>query len=87
MSLTPNRAVLVMLQIAGSLSVLAYPAVLLASVMSLAAPGQSVVGAAVSILPMIYPLIWGEAQNPAAAASLARMFDRVPDLEQTYGRR
>lgn len=58
MSLTPSRAALVILQIAGSLSVLAYPAVLLASVMALAAPGQSAVGAAVSILPAIYPLIW-----------------------------
>jgi hypothetical protein len=53
-----NRTGLVVLQGIGALTILPYPFVLLANVMSIAAPGQTRLGALPFLLLSIYPLIW-----------------------------
>jgi hypothetical protein len=53
-----NRTGLVVLQGIGALTILPYPFVLLANVMSIAAPGQTKLGALPFLLLSIYPLVW-----------------------------
>jgi hypothetical protein len=53
-----NRTGLIILQGIGALSLLPYPFVLLANVMSIAAPGQTRLGALPFLLLSIYPLVW-----------------------------
>lgn len=53
-----NRTGLIVLQGIGALSLLPYPFVLLANVMSIAAPGQTKLGALPFLLLSIYPLVW-----------------------------
>jgi uncharacterized membrane protein len=50
-----NRNGLILIQVLGGLSILAYPFVLLANIMSMAAPGQSHMGALVLVLLSTYP--------------------------------
>ena len=53
-----NRTGLIILQGIGALSLLPYPFVLLANVMSIAAPKQTLFGALPFLLLSIYPLLW-----------------------------
>jgi len=53
-----NRIALVGLQAIGALSLIPYPFVILANVMSIAAPGQTLFGAIPYILLSIYPVVW-----------------------------
>lgn len=53
-----NRNGLILVQALGGLSILAYPFVLLANIMSMAAPGQSRMGATALVLLSAYPLVW-----------------------------
>jgi hypothetical protein len=53
-----TRIGLIILQAAGALSIVPYPFILLANVMSIAAPGQTVAGATPFILLTVYPLIF-----------------------------
>jgi hypothetical protein len=53
-----NRNGLIVLQALGSLSILAFPFVLPANIMSVAAPGQSRMGATALVLLSTYPLVW-----------------------------
>jgi hypothetical protein len=53
-----SRIGLIILQAAGALSIIPYPFILLANVMSIAAPGQTVAGATPFILLTVYPLIF-----------------------------
>jgi hypothetical protein len=53
-----NRTGLIILQVVGALSVLPYPAILVANVMSIAAPGQTIAGAMPFLLLSLYPLVW-----------------------------
>ncbi len=53
-----HRIGLIVLQAIGALSILPYPAILVANVMSIAAPGQSLPGALPFLLLSLYPLLW-----------------------------
>jgi hypothetical protein len=53
-----HRAALIVLQAVGGLSIIPYPFVLLANIMSIAAQGQTVTGAIPYVLLSIYPVIW-----------------------------
>ena len=53
-----NRNGLIVLQVIGGLSLLPYPFVLLANIMSLAAPGHNAANSAPWILLCFYPLVW-----------------------------
>jgi len=53
-----NRTGLITLQVVGGLSILPYPAVLLANIMQIAAPGQSKTGAIPFVLLSVYPAVW-----------------------------
>jgi hypothetical protein len=53
-----NRSGLIVIQVVGGLSILAYPFVLLANIMSLAAPGQTRAGAIGLALLSLYPIVW-----------------------------
>ncbi len=53
-----NRSGLIVLQAVGALSILPYPFVVLANVMSLAAPGRSPVTSAFWIALSFYPFVW-----------------------------
>jgi hypothetical protein len=53
-----NRTGLIVLQVVGALSLLPYPFVLLANVMSIAAPKQTPLGALPFLALSVYPLIW-----------------------------
>ncbi|HUA57478.1 MAG TPA: hypothetical protein VML19_01915 [Verrucomicrobiae bacterium] len=53
-----NRNGLIVLQVVGGLSLLPYPFVLLANVMSLAAPGHNAANAVPWISLCFYPLVW-----------------------------
>ena len=53
-----NRTGLIVLQGIGALTILPYPFVLLANVMSIAAPGQTKLGALPFLLLSVYPLVW-----------------------------
>lgn len=53
---------LVVLQVVGALGILAYPAVLVASVAGIAAPGgglRALLGRLVMLLGVVYPVLWG----------------------------
>src|ERR1700722_15300531 len=52
-----NRSGLIVLQGVGALSILPYPFVLLANIMSIAAPGQTRIGAMPFLLLSGYPLV------------------------------
>ena len=58
MVLSPGKQRLILLQTVGALSVLPYPFVLLATVMSVAAPGHNSANALPWVLLCIYPLVW-----------------------------
>ena len=47
-----------MLQVLGALSILPYPVVLVANIMSIAAPKQTAIGAAPFLLLSLYPVVW-----------------------------
>lgn len=53
-----NRVLLILLQVVGAVSIVPYPFILIANVMSIAAPGQTAIGASPFILLSIYPVIW-----------------------------
>ena len=53
-----HRSGLIVLQAIGGLSIVPYPFVLLANVMSIAAQGQTLLGAIPYILLSIYPVVW-----------------------------
>lgn len=53
-----NRNGLLLLQAVGALSILAYPAVLIASIMSIAAPGHTFRRSLLWVLLSLYPLVW-----------------------------
>src|SRR5579863_7067430 len=53
-----NRNGLILLQAVGALTILPYPFVLLANIMSIAAPGQTRAGALPFILLCGYPVVW-----------------------------
>jgi hypothetical protein len=53
-----SKILLVFLQILGGLSILPYPFILLANVMSIAAPRQNLLGAVPYILLSVYPAVW-----------------------------
>src|SRR5215831_3052649 len=53
-----NRNGLILLQAVGGLSILAYPAVLLANIMSIAAPGHNSTNSLPWILLSFYPFVW-----------------------------
>lgn len=53
-----NRGGLIVLQAVGALSILPYPFVLLANVMSMAAPGHTSASTAFWLLLCLYPLVW-----------------------------
>src|SRR5215467_9444419 len=53
-----NRNGLILLQVIGALSILAYPAVLIANIMSIAAPGHTFRRALPWVLLSLYPLVW-----------------------------
>jgi hypothetical protein len=53
-----TRAGLIVLQAIGALSIIPYPFILLANVMSIAAPRQTPLGASPFILMSVYPVIW-----------------------------
>ena len=53
-----NRNWLLLLQAIGALSILAYPAVLIANVMSIAAPGHTFRRSLPFVLLSFYPLVW-----------------------------
>ena len=53
-----NRTGLIVLQAVGALSILPYPFVLLANVMSMAAPGHTSATTTFWILMSLYPLVW-----------------------------
>ena len=53
-----NRTGLILLQAAGALSILVYPFVLIANVMSIAAEGQTRAGAIPFVLLSLYPFVW-----------------------------
>src|SRR5215469_16172939 len=53
-----NRNGLILLQVVGGLSILAYPVVLLANIMSIAAPGHTTARSVPFILLSFYPLVW-----------------------------
>src|SRR5580693_6464105 len=53
-----NRKTLILLQAIGVLSILPYPFVLLASIMSIAAPGRNSTNSLPWILLLAYPLVW-----------------------------
>jgi hypothetical protein len=52
------KGLLIALQAIGAVTLIPYPAVLLANVMSIAAPGQTLIGAIPFILLTIYPAVW-----------------------------
>jgi hypothetical protein len=53
-----NRSGLIAIQVAGALTILPYPFVILANIMSIAAPRQTLAGAIPWILLSAYPLVW-----------------------------
>jgi len=53
-----NRNGLIALQVVGALSILPYPVVLLANIMSIAAPGHTQASSIPWILVSFYPLVW-----------------------------
>lgn len=53
-----NRNGLIALQAVGALSILPYPFVLLANIMSIAAPGRNSTNSIPWILLSFYPLVW-----------------------------
>lgn len=53
-----RRPGLIVIQVLGALTILPYPFVLLANIMSIAAQGQTAVGALPFILLSLYPLVW-----------------------------
>src|SRR5215471_20391177 len=53
-----NQSGLIALQVVGALSILPYPFVLLANIMSLAAPGRTATTSLVWVLLSAYPLVW-----------------------------
>jgi hypothetical protein len=53
-----NRGLLIVLQVVGAITIVPYPFVILANVMSIAAPGQTLFGAIPFILLSIYPAVW-----------------------------
>jgi len=53
-----NRHGLLLLQAVGALSILAYPAVLIANIMSIAAPGHTFRRSLLLVLLSFYPLVW-----------------------------
>lgn len=53
-----NRNGLIMLQAVGALSILAYPVVLIANIMSIAAPGHNSTNWLPWVLLSLYPLVW-----------------------------
>jgi hypothetical protein len=53
-----NRKGLIALQVVGGLSILAYPVVLLANIMSLAAPGHNLANSLPWVLLSFYPFVW-----------------------------
>jgi hypothetical protein len=53
-----NKSRLIALQVLGALSILPYPFVLLANIMSLAAPGRTATTALVWMLLSTYPIVW-----------------------------
>src|SRR5580658_9850689 len=53
-----NRNGLILLQAVGTLTILPYPFILLANIMSIAAPGQTRTGAIPFILLCGYPIVW-----------------------------
>ena len=53
-----NRNGLILLQVLGGLSILPYPVVLLANIMSIAAPGHSAIKSLPWVLLSFYPLVW-----------------------------
>jgi hypothetical protein len=53
-----HRGGLIVLQAIGGLSIVPYPFVLLANIMSIAAEGQTLLGAIPYILLSIYPVVW-----------------------------
>jgi hypothetical protein len=53
-----NRSGLIVLQVMGALSILAYPFVLLANIMSLAAPGHTARTTLAWVLLSLYPFVW-----------------------------
>lgn len=53
-----NRKGLILLQTVGALSLLPYPVVLLANIMSIAAPGHTLATSIPWILLSLYPLVW-----------------------------
>src|SRR5215469_12586883 len=53
-----NRNGLILLQVVGALSILPYPVVLIANIMSIAAPGHSLQSSLPWVLLSFYPLVW-----------------------------
>jgi hypothetical protein len=53
-----NQSGLIVLQVVGALSILPYPFVILANIMSLAAPGRTATTSFVWVLLSFYPLVW-----------------------------
>src|SRR5215469_17922048 len=53
-----NRNGLLLLQAVGALSIFAYPAVLVANIMSIAAPGHTFRRSLPWVLLSLYPLVW-----------------------------
>jgi hypothetical protein len=53
-----NRSGLIAIQIVGALSILPYPFVLLANIMSMAAPGRTTATTLIWALLSLYPLVW-----------------------------
>jgi hypothetical protein len=53
-----NRNGLILLQVVGALSILAYPAVLIANIMSIAAPGHTFRTSLPWVLLSLYPIVW-----------------------------
>ena len=53
-----TRNGLILLQALGGLTILAYPFILLANIMSIAAPGQTRVGVVPFVLLCFYPIVW-----------------------------
>jgi hypothetical protein len=54
-----NRNRLIVLQVVGGLSILVYPAVLIANIMAMAAPGHKVITSLPWVLLSFYPIVWG----------------------------
>src|SRR5215469_1122808 len=53
-----NRNGLILLQVVGALSILPYPVVLIANIMSIAAPGHTFKTSLPWVLLSFYPLVW-----------------------------